>query len=311
MARIRSRGCDERRRRSRVACVGTVALIVCLGFLAGCSNRVSDESIENGIKAKMFSDAQLKDSNVTVTAHDGTVTLSGEVASDAARADANQIAKAEPGVTQVNDQMTVAGVGAAASNTPAASSGAAAAPPTEAAAPPPVYKVIPHGTEIAVRTNDNIDSKSAAPGQTYSATIAADVVDASGAVAIPKGSDARLVILKAASSQFTTQADLALDLDSVTVAGTRYRVATEAVDEKGHQGLGKNKRTAEMTGGGAALGAIIGAIAGKGKGAAIGGLVGAGGGAGAQVLTKGKEVRIPSETVLRFRLEKNLRLAAS
>ncbi len=61
-------------------------------------------------------------------------------------------------------------------------------------------------------------------------------------------------------------------------------------------------------GGGAILGAIIGGIAGGGKGAAIGAVAGGGAGAGAQIMTRGKEVHVPAETVLRFRLDRPLRL---
>ena len=75
-------------------------------------------------------------------------------------------------------------------------------------------------------------------------------------------------------------------------------------------GIGANKRTAATIGGGAAIGTVIGAIAGGGKGAAIGGLIGAAGGAATQVLTKGRDVKVPAETVLRFRLDKPVTLRA-
>jgi hypothetical protein len=74
-------------------------------------------------------------------------------------------------------------------------------------------------------------------------------------------------------------------------------------------GIGKNKRTAETVGGGAALGTIIGAIAGGAKGAAIGVLVGAAGGAGIEVLNKRKDVRVPAETLLNFRLDRPVSLS--
>jgi outer membrane lipoprotein SlyB len=64
-----------------------------------------------------------------------------------------------------------------------------------------------------------------------------------------------------------------------------------------------------MVGGGAVIGTIIGALVGHGKGAAIGAAVGAAGGAGAQVLTKGKEVMIPAETILKFNLDQDVTLA--
>ena len=72
--------------------------------------------------------------------------------------------------------------------------------------------------------------------------------------------------------------------------------------EEGADGLGTNRRTAEMVGGGAALGAVVGAIFGGGSGAATGAAIGAAGGAATQVLTRGDTVRIPAETVMGFRL---------
>jgi len=94
----------------------------------------------------------------------------------------------------------------------------------------------------------------------------------------------------------------------VTIQGRRYGISTADIKESGNQGIGKNKRTAEMVGGGAALGTLLGAIAGGGKGAAIGAVAGAAAGGTAQVLTKGKEVKVPAETVLKFKLDKPLRL---
>ena len=77
------------------------------------------------------------------------------------------------------------------------------------------------------------------------------------------------------------------------------------------EGIGKNRRTAEMVGGGAALGTLLGAIAGGGKGAAIGAVAGAATGGTAQVLTKGKEVNSPAKTVLKFKLDRPLHLTAA
>jgi hypothetical protein len=165
-----------------------------------------------------------------------------------------------------------------------------------------VYTTISSGTQIAIRTNESIDSKTANVGQTFSAVMEKDVLDGAGTVSIRKGSDVDLVIRSTAGS------DLLLDIASLTVGGNRYFVSTGDLERKGTDGLGANKRTAVLVGGGAAVGAIIGAIVGGGKGAAIGAGVGAGGGAVGQVLTGGKEVRVPAETVLNFQLDQDLRL---
>ena len=161
---------------------------------------------------------------------------------------------------------------------------------------------IPAGTEIDVRTNETIDSKTAGPGQRFTGVIGNDVRDNSGAIAIAKGSDVELVIRSSSSS------DLVLDIDSLMVNGQRYVVSTSDLERKGRQGVGANKRTGEMVGGGAALGAIIGAIAGGGRGAAIGASVGAAAGAGGTAITKGREVKVPAETMLNFTLDQDLRM---
>jgi hypothetical protein len=169
--------------------------------------------------------------------------------------------------------------------------------------------VLPAGTEIAVLTNENIDSKTATEGQVFPADVAENVTDATGHIVIPKGSEAEMVIRRLATQGAVTGAsELVLDLQSIKVGGRRYKVSTEDVEQKGREGLGKNKRTIEMVGGGAVIGTLIGAIAGGGKGAAIGAATGAAAGAGTEVLTRGKAVRVPAESKLRFKLDQPLRL---
>ena len=169
--------------------------------------------------------------------------------------------------------------------------------------------VLPAGTKVPVRTEDSIDSAKAVEGQTYAAEVADDVLDANGDVVVPHGSNAQIVIRSASKGGHIRGAsDLVLDLQSISVEGQQYTVSTADLEQKGRSGVGANKRTAEMTGGGAALGAIIGAIAGGGKGAAIGAGAGAGGGALTQILTKGGSIKVPSETVLTFQLDKPVRI---
>ena len=170
---------------------------------------------------------------------------------------------------------------------------------------------VPAGTAISVRTNEAIDSSNASEGQTYSAIVVDDVKGSSGEILVPKNSDAQLVIRKVATGGTTGSPELTLDLNSITVNGNRYMVSTADVSQKGNTGVGKNKRTAEMVGGGAVLGTLLGAIAGGGKGAVIGAVAGAAAGGTAQVLTKGKEVKVPAETVLNFQLDQPVRLTAA
>jgi hypothetical protein len=172
----------------------------------------------------------------------------------------------------------------------------------------PPADVVPTSTEFSVRTNERIDSTTATEGRTYSAQVARDVLDSSGAVLIPKGSDAQLVIRNASEGRGIDGPQLTLDVESVTIDGRRYLVSTQDVQQGSDQNIGKNRRTAEMVGGGAVLGTLLGAIAGGGKGAAIGMIAGAAAGGTAQVLTRGKEVKVPAETVLTFRLDQPIRL---
>ena len=152
-------------------------------------------------------------------------------------------------------------------------------------------------------------SKTAASNQLFSAQVDQDVIDSSNELIVPKGSPAQLIIRTVSSGGVTGSPVITLDIQSITVNGRRYNVTTADLKQKGIGGIGANKRTAEMIGGGAVIGTIIGAIAGHGKGAAIGAAVGAAGGAGTQVLTKGKQVIIPAETVLKFSLDQAVTLA--
>jgi hypothetical protein len=170
------------------------------------------------------------------------------------------------------------------------------------------WAVLPAGTTIAVRTDQSISEQNASEGRTFPASIEQDVRDSNGNVVIPRGSQAALVIRRMAEGGTLSSGSYVLDLDSIQVNGRRYVVNTEDVKAGDERGIGKNRRTAEMVGGGAVLGTLLGAIAGGGKGAAIGAVAGAAAGGGVQVLTKGREIRVPAETVLNFRLEQPLHL---
>ena len=97
---------------------------------------------------------------------------------------------------------------------------------------------------------------------------------------------------------------ISVDLRSVSVNGKRYILNTENItNNRVREGPGINRRTGAFVGGTALLGTILGAVAGGGRGAAVGALAGGAAGAGAQVLTRGSALHIPSETILRFRLD--------
>ena len=171
-----------------------------------------------------------------------------------------------------------------------------------AGAPPrTLAERIQPGTMISVRTNQWIDAQRNEQ-RVYGATIDQDILGDNGLVAIPRGSPAELIVREAPDH------DLVLDLESVTVYGRRYGIESESqrIESERKPGLGENRSTAEHVGGGALLGTIIGAIAGGGKGAAIGAGAGAAAGAGEQMLTRGRRIHVPPESLLTFRLERPL-----
>jgi hypothetical protein len=183
--------------------------------------------------------------------------------------------------------------------------------PTQAQIRTKTY-VLPIGSRVPVRTEETIDSATAAEGQTYAAEIADDVPDANGDTVVPRGANAQIIIRSSAKgNRFHGQSDLVLDLQSISVGGKEYLVSTTDLQQKGRDGVGANKRTAAFTGGGAALGAIIGAIAGGGKGAAIGAGAGAGAGVIGQVATKGGSIKVPAETMLTFQLDKPVQIVSA
>jgi hypothetical protein len=166
----------------------------------------------------------------------------------------------------------------------------------------PAQDVVPAGTNVTVRTTDAINIRDTSDGRIYTGVVDQDVLDRDGRVAIPRGANAELIVRNVGRD------DLALDLESVTVNGRRYIVSTtdQSYAGTGKDGIGKNQRTGKYVGGGALLGTIIGAIAGGGKGAAIGAIAGGAAGAGAQTMTRGRSVQVPSESLLTFRLDRPL-----
>ena len=170
--------------------------------------------------------------------------------------------------------------------------------------------MVPAGTEVHVRVDQDINAKSGnvQPGAMFPGTISRDVTGSNGNIIIPRGAPAQLAVVATGNDS----KDMTLDLRSVDINGRHYRLDTEstsAAASSKNGGLGANKRTGEYVGGGALAGTLIGALAGGGKGAAIGAILGAGAGAGTQILTKGKELNVPAETELNFRLQNSVRMS--
>jgi len=251
-----------------------------------------DSTIVSDIQAKLFDDSVLKARDIHVTSQDGVVTLSGTVNTDLEKAAVDRIASHEAGVKRVVDGLTVSGSSA----TPAA---AASAPPSNNPSTPS-GAAVPAGTVVTVRMIDAIDSAKNHPGDEFAATLNSAVV-VGDHVAFPQGSEARVRLVEAKKSgHYKGSSELELELSSITAKGVTYNVETGYYNV---HGASRGKRTAETVGGGAAIGGLIGAIAGGGKGAAIGAGAGAATGAGVQAVTRGPQVKIPSETKIDFTLK--------
>jgi len=166
------------------------------------------------------------------------------------------------------------------------------------APPPPI--VIPAGKTLTVRLGEALGSKLSSPGQSFSATLAEPVV-VEGTTVIPRGASAGGVVVDAKPlGRFKGGALLEVKLTSVRINGAEQRIETSAISrtEKG-----KGKRTAVLAGGGTALGALVGGLAGGGKGAAIGAVAGAGAGGAGAAFTGNKELVLPAESALSFTLK--------
>jgi hypothetical protein len=189
----------------------------------------------------------------------------------------------------------------AANTAPDASMAMKPAPPPE----PPKPIIVPAETVISVVLDQAVGSKISTPGQAFSATVQIPI-EIDGRLAIPKGARASGIVKDAKpAGRFKGGAALALTLTSITVKNDDYAIQTTAPTETS---TGKGKRTAGMVGGGAGGGALIGGLAGGGKGALIGGLIGAAAGTGGAGLTGNREITLPAETVLSFKLVQALEI---
>lgn len=299
-----------------------------------------NQATTSDIQAKLFADPNLKHQDIRVSTNGGVVTLAGAVSTELEKAAVERIAAQSAGVKQVVNQLSVSSTSAAITSptvepapapapAPAAKPASKPAKPVSAAAPAepemvprpstpsapqladtapavtkpavrePVVVTIPEGTQVIVRMIDDVDSAQHRAGQEFAASVSAPVV-VDDHIVIRKGADARVRLVNAKTAgKMTGRSELEVELVGLAIGEQTFAVESSGVEKTG---ASRGKRTAQTVGGGAALGGLIGAIAGKGKGAAIGAAIGAGAGTAVQVMTKGEQVKIPSETQLEFAL---------
>jgi hypothetical protein len=191
---------------------------------------------------------------------------------------------------------------------PAGTVQGAAGGPQQASAPPvqPTEVNIPAGTELAIRINQSISVKRTPAGSGFDGEVVESWVDANGRVILPKGTPVGGVVdVSHKRGHFKGASILELRLTSLTLNGTRYPLQTRDMTRTKK---GKGKRSAAFIGGGTGLGMLIGGVASGGTGLLIGGLAGAGGGTALGGLTGNRDIVIPAESIVRFRLADDLTL---
>jgi hypothetical protein len=234
-------------------------------------------------------------------ATDNTSAQANQMASSTNSANQNQPMGSAPAQQQQQQQQM-----APPPAQPAPAQQMAQAPPPPPPPPPPL--VVPAGTSLVVRMGNTIDTKSAGVGDSFTGTLARSV-SVDGVVAIPSGAGVSGTVVDAKSpGRFKGEGVLTVALTSIDVRGVPTTIQTSSYSQSVK---GKGKRTAVMAGGGTGAGALIGGLAGGGKGALIGGLVGAGAGTAGAAFTGNKDLQIPAESVVTFKLSNSITVKRS
>lgn len=226
---------------------------------------------------------------------DGSITnADGSVTYPAGSAPAQQASSSQPAASvPAGTPATAPAAAPAPATTPAPAMTQA---PAEAPAPVVRAKVVPRGTTVSVSMSQTLSAGRNNVGDGFRGVLSAPLHSRDGAVVFPRGTEVSgTVVASKGRGRFKGAGDLGIQLTSIAgreVTSSEYEVAVK----------GKGKRTATLAGGGAGLGAIIGGLAGGGKGALIGGLAGAGAGTAGAAYTGNKDVVIPAESRVTFRL---------
>jgi len=168
----------------------------------------------------------------------------------------------------------------------------------------PVKVTIQAGTNLAVRVDQHISVKSNRAGDTFTGELVNPVVDPNGVAVVPKGTRVTGVVdASHARGRVKGASVLELRLTTMTLGGNEYQLRTADLTQTKK---GKGKRSAAMIGGGAGLGMLIGGLAGGGKGMLIGGLAGGGAGTAGAAMTGNKDLEVPAESIVHFKLAQDL-----
>jgi hypothetical protein len=284
-------------------------MVLAVAMTTGCKSK-QDEAID---QAKKQAAATGQAQQVVSTDKSGNVTTT-------------TVQPPAPGQTTQAVTTTVTpanGTGTVPANTPATAGGVApvvpgqvdssgqpvagtAAAPAPGAAPivRPADVNIAAGTNLTIRINQHISVKTSHAGDRFSGEVVDPVVGENNQVVIPKGSPVSgVVVASHRRGHFKGSSILELRLTYLTLNGTRYALDTSDLTQTKK---GKGKRSAAFIGGGTGLGMLVGGVATGGVGLLVGGLVGAGGGTALGGLTGNRDIEIPAESIVRFKLADNL-----
>ena len=298
----------DQRSRARVA---TTALFVALALVVGCKSdeqKAIDQAKAQAAATQTPQQVQYVDSNgstVTKTVQPPINGQPGQISTTittpppGTKPQATAPVVTPLGAPAANQAAYDSGMQPAAASAPAPANGAAAQPGT----PPPYNLTVPAGTELAVRINERIDVRHAVAGEHFSGEIV-EPVTYNGTVLIPRGTPVRGRIDEShRRGHFKGRSVLELRLVSMTLNGYEYGLDThDTVRSK----RGKGKRSAGFIGGLTGAGMLIGGIASGGVGLAIGGASGAGAGTLLAGTTGNRDIVIPAESIVHFRLADQL-----
>jgi hypothetical protein len=169
----------------------------------------------------------------------------------------------------------------------------------------PTKVTVPAGTRILIRMIDSVDSSKQQAGYRFTASLETNL-QADDVVAAPRGTTVYGRLTNAESAgRMSGGSNLTLELTDIVINGTAHPLLTSTYEVRAK---GKGEKTARRIVGGTGLGALIGGIAGGGKGAAIGAVAGAATGTAVAAASEGKQVSVPNESLLEFRLAAPLTL---
>ncbi len=255
-------------------------VLVVAAILSGCSSK-QEQALE---QAKKQAAATGQAQQVVSVDKDGTTTTT---------------VVQPPAAGQTSGEITT-------TVTPLAAGAPAPAPsgPTVSAVPQPVSVSIPAGTTLTIRIDQRISVKTSRAGDTFTGEVVEPVLAGDNSVLVPKGAlVGGAVDVAHRRGHFKGRSLLELRLTSLTLNGTQYPLTTR---DLARSKKGKGRRSTALIAGGSGLGMLVGGVASGGVGLVVGGLVGGGAGTAAAGLTGNRDIDIPAEAIVRFKLADDL-----